>query len=150
MRLVERYVSGMKADPEDTSQKLVSHRRCISTARGVDDHCGACDRLHIRLADQTVRGRPHRDRKKRLITVGTPHYDDKDVVGCGETPLPAPKHIIPQNGFRNARIKVAKAFRDNGHRVTQKRWNNTKSRKQCDGENVDAQGDGIVAYVEVN
>lgn len=150
MRLTEKHVDGMKADPDDKSQKLVSHRRCITTRRGVDDHCGACDRLHIRLADQTVKGKLHRDRKRRFITVGTPHYDAKDVVGCGETPLPSPKHIIPKNGFRNARIKIAKGFKDAGHKVTQKRWRNTKAREQCDGENVDAQGDGIVAFVRVN
>ena len=150
MRLTEKYVDGMKADLEDKSQKLVSHRRCISTRRGVDDHCGLCDRLHIRLAAQTVKKKLHRDKKRRFITVGTPHDADKDVIGCGETPVPTPKHIIPKNGFRNARIKIAKAFKSSGHKVTQKRWKNTRSREQCDGENVDAQGDGIVAFVRVN
>lgn len=104
----------------------------------------------LRLADQGFSGKLHRARKGRFSTVGTPHYDAVDTVGCGETPIASPKHIIPKDGFRNARIKIATAFRDNGHRVTQKRLGNTRSRPQCDGENVDAQGDRIAAYVEVN
>lgn len=46
VRLIEEYVDGMKTDPDDRSQKLVTHSRCITTRRGVDGDCGACDRLH--------------------------------------------------------------------------------------------------------
>jgi hypothetical protein len=92
-------------------------------------------RFHIRLWDL-----PSYEKG----TLGTPHHEDW-VGSCGSHG----NHAVDENGspdgsgFDRGRRAVAGDFRDDGHRVHQEYWGNTRNFRQCDGQNAGSNGVGV-------